>query len=60
MEKFTSKKEHEVVLTARDLINADINKMSELEFKTMIINIVVGLEKEPRRIPYYRDKRTNM
>ena len=30
---------------ARDLVNADISKMSELEFKTMIIRILAGLEK---------------
>ena len=44
MEKFIPKKEHEVVLTARELINTDISKMSELEFKAMIIRIVAGLE----------------
>lgn len=36
MEKFTPK-EKEVVLTAKDLISMDISKMSELEFKTMVI-----------------------
>ena len=39
------KKEQEAVLTARDLINMDISKMSELEFRTMIIKILAGLEK---------------
>jgi len=37
MEKITSKKkEQEAVPTARDLINMDISKMSELEFRMMI------------------------
>ena len=36
MEKFTPK-EKEVVLTAKDLISMNISKMSELEFKTMVI-----------------------
>ena len=30
---------------ARDLINTDTSKMSKLEFKTMIITILAGLEK---------------
>ena len=32
-------------MMARDLINRDISKMSELEFKTAIIRIPAGLEK---------------
>ena len=40
------KKEQEAVLTARDLIHMDISKMSELEFKIMIIKILAGLEKK--------------
>ena len=32
-------------MTARGLINTDISKMSELEFRTMIIRIVAGLKK---------------
>lgn len=32
-------------MTARNLINADISKMSELDFKTVIIKILAGLEK---------------
>ena len=58
-EKFTQKKEQEVELMARDIIITDISKMSELEFKTMIIKIVAGLEKESRRhytIPFCREK----
>lgn len=38
------KKEWEVVLIARDLINTDTSKMSELEFKTMIRKGLAGLE----------------
>ena len=37
----TQKKEQEE-MTARDLVNANISKMSELEFKT-IIKILAGL-----------------
>jgi len=40
MEKFTPQKEQKVVLTARDLINMDISKMSDLKFKTMNIKIL--------------------
>jgi len=39
------KKEQEVELTARDLINRDISKRPELEFKTEIIRILTGLDK---------------
>ena len=42
------KKEQETLLTARDLINSIISKMSELEFKTMIIRILAGLKKHRR------------
>ena len=45
MENSLEKKEEELVLTARDLINTVISKMSELESKTTIIKILVGLEK---------------
>lgn len=38
------KKEQEEI-TARDIINTDINEMSELEFKAIIIKILAGLEK---------------
>ena len=38
------KKEQEE-MTARDLINRDISKMSELEYKTTIIRILAGVEK---------------
>ena len=38
-------KEQKVVLTARDLIITNINKMFELEFKTIIIKILPGLGK---------------
>ena len=44
MEEFTPKKEQEEMM-ARDLVNTDISKMSELEFKTMIIRILDGLSK---------------
>jgi len=51
--KSPQKKEQEAVPTARDLINTDISKMSELEFRMMIlkilaekkIKILAGLEK---------------
>ena len=33
-------------MTARALINTDINKMSELEFQTMIIRILAGVKKK--------------
>ena len=36
------KKKQGVVLTARDLINMDISKISELEFKTMIMGCLGG------------------
>ena len=39
------KKEQETLLTARDLINLIISKMSELEFNRMIIKIQAELEK---------------
>lgn len=32
----------------RNVINADIHKMSELEFATIIIRILAGLGKKPR------------
>lgn len=32
-------------MTVRILINTDISKISELEFRTMIIRIVAGLKK---------------
>jgi len=41
-------KEQEAVLTPRHLIDTDISKMSELEFKTMIIKILTGHEKKHR------------
>ena len=39
------KKEPGVILSDIDLINMDINKMSYLEFRIMIINLLAGLEK---------------
>lgn len=36
--------EQEVVFTAKDLVNMDTSKISELELKIMIIKIVAGLE----------------
>ena len=39
------KREQEAVLTARNLVSMDISKISELEFRIMIIKIVAGLEK---------------
>ena len=33
-------------MTASDLISADISKMSELEFKALIIRILAGVEKK--------------
>ena len=41
--------EQEAVPTARDLINTDFGKMSELEFRITIIKILAGLEKKHRR-----------
>ena len=38
------------------LINTDISKMSELEFRTMIIRMLSGVEKN-HRIPFCGDKR---
>ena len=43
--KSPQQKEQEAVPTARDLINTDINKMSELEFRMMILKILAGLVK---------------
>jgi len=46
-------------MMARDLITTDISKMFELEFKTIIMKIIAGLEKNHRRyerIPYRRTK----
>jgi len=40
----SQKKEQEKV-TARDLIETDLNKMPEPEFKTTIIRILAGLDK---------------
>ena len=40
------KKEQEPIFTARDLLNMNISKMSELEFKSTIIKILAGLEKK--------------
>ena len=45
----SQKKEQEVEVIVRDLINIDISKISELEFKTTIIRILAGLEKKHRR-----------
>ena len=39
-------KEHEVEHMARDLTNIYISKMSEVEFKAIVIRILVGLEKD--------------
>lgn len=41
----TQKKVQQVEFTARDLINTDISKASEQEFKTIIISILSGLDK---------------
>ena len=41
MKEFTQKKEHEE-MTARDLTNTDTNKMSEPEFRIMIIIIILA------------------
>ena len=42
------KKEQEAVLTARDLINMDISKISELKFKITILKILAEVEKNRR------------
>ena len=42
------KKEQEIELTARDLINMDISKMPELEFKIRVIKILAGLGKKEK------------
>ena len=50
-------------MTARDLINTDVSKMSELEFRTMIIRTLARVEKKHRthqRIPFCGDKRIKM
>ena len=39
------KREQEAVLTARDIISMNISKTLELEFRIMIVRILVGLEK---------------
>ena len=39
-------------MSARDLINTDISKMSELEFRIMIIRMLAGVEKS---IEYTRE-----
>ena len=52
------KKEQELELMARDLMNTEISKMSKLELKIMIVKI----EKKHRiqRAPYCGDKRTKI
>jgi len=45
MKNSPQKKRTRGVLTDRDLINTNISKMSELEFRMMIIKILAGLEK---------------
>lgn len=50
------KREQEAVLTTRDLISMDIYKMSELEFRIMIIKILVGLEKSREDIRESKSK----
>ena len=45
MEEFTQK-ERTGRNDNRDLVNTDISKMSELEFKTMIIRILTQVEKD--------------
>ena len=52
------KKEQEET-TARDLTNTDTSKMSEPEFRTMIIRILAGVEKK-HRIPFRGDKRSKI
>ena len=44
MKDSLQKKEQEE-MTARDLLNTDISKMSEPEFRIMIIRILAGVEK---------------
>ena len=39
------KKEPEAILSATDLIDMDISKISELEFRITIIKLLAGLEK---------------
>ena len=43
MEDLTQKEQEE--MTARDFINIQVSKMSELEFNTIIIKILAGLKK---------------
>ena len=40
-------------------LNTDISKISELEFRTMIIRILAGVEKK-HRIPFCGDKRNKI
>ena len=46
-------------MTARGLINTDISKMSELEYRTVIIRILFGIGKK-HEIPFYGDKRSKI
>ena len=52
------KKAQEEIIT-RSLINTDTSKMSEPEFRTMIIRILAGVEKK-HRIPFRGDKRSKI
>ena len=50
--KNSPQKNEQEDMMARDLINSDISKISELEFKTMNIRILAGVEKS---IEYTRE-----
>ena len=41
----SSQKKEQEKMTTRDLINTNINKMSDLEFRTTIIKVLLGVEK---------------
>ena len=44
---------------SQGLINTDISKMSELEYRTVIIRILFGIGKK-HEIPFYGDKRSKI
>ena len=51
-QKNSPQKEQEAVPMARDLINTDISKMPELEFRMTIIKVLAGLKKNKKHERY--------
>ena len=43
------KKKHQEEITARDLLKTDISKISEQEFRTTVIRLLAGLEKNKNK-----------